>query len=162
MTRVPPTLRCYVVPSQVLNESRELLRGPGADGLESVVVWVGTVVDDTTARIVAAIRPGQIAYRSEAGCAVEVPPQALSELIAAMPRGFLVLARLHTHPGEAFHSHVDDTNMLISHQGAISIVVPNFARDHLDLARCSVNELRHDAGWIELDASEVADRFEVI
>lgn len=136
MTRLPRTLSRYIVPAQALTETRELLRGPGIDGLEAVVVWVGTVVDDSTAQIIAAVRPGQIAYRSGEGCAVEVPPQALSQLISALPTGFFVLARLHTHPGVAYHSEIDDTNMLISHQGAISIVVPDFARDPLDLRRC--------------------------
>lgn len=159
MTRVPPTLRRYVIPAEVVDDSRRLLRERGALGLEAVVVWVGSVVDDTTAEILAAVRPGQVAYRSGEGCAVEVPPEALSQLIAALPRGVYVLARLHTHPADAYHSEVDDTNMLISHDHAISIVVPNFARDELDLASCSVNELRHGFGWVELEPAEVADRF---
>lgn len=159
MTRLPPTLRRYAIPAGVLADSREMLRERGELGLEAVVVWVGEVVDETTAQILAAVRPGQIAYRSEEGCAVEVPPEALSELIAALPRDVYVLARLHTHPADAYHSKVDDSNMLISHNHAISIVVPNFARDDLDLSSCSVNELRHGRGWLELPPAEVAERF---
>ena len=34
-------------------------------------------------------------------------------------------------------------------------------RDGMDLATCSVNELRHGEGWRELDATEVAERFAV-
>ena len=161
MTRVPPTLRRFLIPSSVLTDSQQLLRERGELGLEAVVVWIGEVVNATTAHILAAVRPGQIAYRSEEGCAVEVPPEALSELVAALPRGFFVLARLHTHPGVAYHSEVDDTNMLISHDRAISIVVPRFARAELDLSSCSVNELRHGRGWVELSPAEVAERFEV-
>jgi hypothetical protein len=71
------------------------------------------------------------------------------------------LASLHTHPGNAFHSDTDDTNMLFSHHGAISIVIPNFGRDPIDLGECSVNELRHGRGWIELDAAEVEERFTI-
>jgi hypothetical protein len=51
--------------------------------------------------------------------------------------------------------------MLISHERAISIVVPNFASDGFHLAECSVNELRHGEGWIELSSAEVRDRFVV-
>lgn len=160
--RVPATLQHYTVPATVLSDSRELLRERGRKGLEAVVVWVGDVVDDTRARVAVAMRPGQIAYRSAAGCAVEVPPEALSELIGALPDDMFVLARLHTHPTEAYHSEVDDTNMLISHHGAISIVVPYFARDPLELSRCSVNELRHGTGWVELTPAEVSRRFTVL
>jgi hypothetical protein len=51
--------------------------------------------------------------------------------------------------------------MLISHDGAISIVVPNFAVAPIDLTDCSVNELRHGRGWVELDAAEVTTRFRI-
>lgn len=161
MTRVPETLRNYVVAARVLSETRELLAEPGAEQMEAVVVWIGTIDNDTSAHIVAAVRPGQIAYRSAAGCAVEVPQDALTELISVLPTGYVVLVRLHTHPGEAYHSEVDDTNMLIAHRGAISIVVPDFARLPLDLNACSINELQPDGRWVELSQGEVADRFEV-
>lgn len=161
MTRVPETLRNYVVPAHVLSETRDLLAEPGAEQMEAIVVWIGTIENDTRAQIVAAVRPGQIAYRSSTGCAVEVPQDALTELISVLPIGHVVLARLHTHPGEAYHSEVDDRNMLIAHRGAISIVVPDFARRPLDLNACSINELHPDGRWVELSRRDVADRFEV-
>lgn len=159
MSRVPPTLCTYTVPRRVLEETRELLRGPGRDGFEAVVLWVGIVEDELAATVRAPVRPGQTAYRSDQGCAVEVPPDALSALISALPPGVFVLARLHTHPDEAYHSPVDDTNMLIAHEGALSIVVPDFAAAPLDLRACSVNELRAGTGWRELDVDEVERRF---
>lgn len=159
MSRLPATLHRYLVPKRVLTDTRELLRERGEHGVEGVVVWVGIAIADTTAQVLGAIRPGQIAYRSAGGCAVEVPPEALSQLISSLPDDVFVLVRVHTHPTEAYHSEVDDTNMLISHNGAISIVVPYFARDPLALSSCSVNELRHGEGWVELSPSEVTARF---
>jgi hypothetical protein len=161
MSRIPATLQHYIVPASALVETRRLLRERGEQGFEAVVVWIGQVLDDTTGFITAAVRPGQVAYRSDVGCSVEVPPDALSELIRALPDNTFVLVRLHTHPAEAYHSPVDDTNMLISHNGAISIVVPYFARDPLDLTRCSVNQLVHGVGWVELPGDDVAQRFEI-
>lgn len=160
MTRVPPTLSHYSLPAEVLAATRSMLRERGELGVEAVVLWIGRALSDEHAEIIAPVRPGQVAYRGPEGCAVEVPPDALSEIISMLPEGAFVLARVHTHPGRAYHSPVDDTNMLIAHNGAISIVVPDFARDPMDLARCSVNELRRD-GWRELSAAEVAQRFEV-
>lgn len=159
MARVPPTLSVYAIPSRVLEDTRELLREPGLQGFEAVVLWVGTVDNETSASVRAAVRPGQTAYRSDEGCAVEVPPDALSSLISALPEGMFVLARVHTHPGEAYHSPVDDRNMLIAHEGAISIVVPDFAGAPFDLRACSVNELRSASGWRELDLEEIERRF---
>jgi hypothetical protein len=158
---VPATLRRYRLDRDVLVETGELLQEAGQEELESVVVWVGRIVDDETAEVLSPLRPRQICFRTEDGVGVEVPPDAISELISALPQGMFVLARVHSHPGAAYHSPVDDTNMLIAHQGAISIVVPNFAADPIALERCSVNELRHGEGWIELSSWEVGERFEV-
>lgn len=159
MTILPPTLRFYILAPNVLEDTYQLLHERGQQGLEAVVVWVGGVIDTETAKIVGVIRPGQVAYAGDNGCAVEVPPDALSELISLLPENLFVLARVHTHPGAAYHSNVDDTNMLISHNGAISIVVPNFAQEPVRLETCSVNELRHGSGWAELTTAEVAERF---
>jgi len=143
----------------LLERTQQLLSGPGREGYEAVVVWIGRREPGEPIEALMAVRPGQIAYRAAEGCAVEIPPDALTELIAALPAGLSVVARIHTHPTEAYHSPVDDTNMLISHEGAISIVVPNFARAPLDLLACSVNELHHDRGWVELSHREVTERF---
>ena len=161
MTVIPPDLQHIEVPRRVLDETRELLAELGDEGLESTVLWVGRVIGPQTAGVLGAVRPRQVAYRGEDGLAVEVPQDALSELISALPEGVFVLARVHSHPGAAYHSQLDDTNMLIAHEGAISIVVPDFAREPIDLARCSVNELRHDKGWVELGAATVRERLRV-
>ena len=40
----------------------------------------------------------------------------------------LVAAQVHTHPKEAFHSHADDRWAVLRHVGALSLVLPYFAR----------------------------------
>lgn len=162
MARIPSTLETYFIPRELLTETGNLLREPGLRGFEAVVLWTGSVVDATTAVVRVVVRPGQSAFRGVDGCAVEVPPDALSEIISALPEGEFVLVRLHTHPGAAYHSTVDDTNMLIAHERAISIVVPHFARKPVDLRDCSVNELRLGSGWRELSDEEVARRFRLL
>jgi len=151
----------FLVPRHVIELSQPLLAEPGLGGYEAVVVWVGRMRGEKSVDIVEVIRPAQIAKRSSIGCSVEIPPESLTELIRVLEVGCFVAARLHTHPTEAYHSELDDTNMLISHVGAISIVVPFFARDPIVLERCSVNELTGDEGWVELPADEVQERFRV-
>ncbi|HET6867213.1 MAG TPA: hypothetical protein VFH80_14935 [Solirubrobacteraceae bacterium] len=158
---VPPTLRHYTLSRAMLERTADFLRRRGEKGLEATVVWLGRMVDETHAEILQVYAPEQIGYASDEGVAVEVTQQGLAELIGSLPPGVFVLARVHSHPSSAYHSSLDDDNMLISHEGAISIVVPYFARDGIDLAGCSVNELRHGHGWRELDAAEVAKRFTV-
>lgn len=158
MTAPESRLDSIRVPRRVLEMSQHLLAEPGYDGFEAVVVWVGHRVASTAAAVTDVIRPAQVARRSPLGCSVEVPPDALTQLIGALEEDSFVVARLHTHPGDAFHSELDDTNMLIAHIGAVSIVVPHFARDSIELDACSVNELTTD-GWVELSQADVDRRF---
>ena len=158
---IPATLRSYIVPRDVLEKTEAFLRERGAYGAEGVVLWLGEVIDDETGSVMAAYVPDQIAHRSERGVAVEVTQEGLTRLITGLPVGVFVLIRVHSHPTDAFHSELDDDNMLISHANAISIVVPDFAREPIVLERCAVNELRHERGWIELDPAEVRTRFRV-
>lgn len=157
---VPSTLDIYRLRRTVWPRTRELLRESGKHGHEAVVLWLGTVLDQTTAQITVAIAPRQIAYRSADGCAVEVPPQEIDRLVSALGPGQFVLARVHTHPSAAYHSPVDDQNRIISHVGAISIVVPYFAAGAVELSACSVNELQTDSTWFELPPGEVVRRFQ--
>lgn len=157
--RVPPTLTNYTVHADLLDATATFLRERGLKGVEGVVLWLGRVLTDTDAEIVEAYIPAQKAYRSVHGLAVSVDRTDLSRLIRELPHGLFVLARVHSHGEEAYHSSTDDHNMLIAHPGAISIVVPHFAADGLDLLRCSVNELVHGSGWRELSVEEVKERF---
>jgi hypothetical protein len=52
---------------------------------------------------------------------------ALSDKVVS--RGWFILAQVHTHPGSAFHSPVDDRYPISNKPGFISIVVPNFGTD---------------------------------
>ena len=149
----------YRLERRVWTDTLELLTGPGSDGLEAVVVWIGRAIDADAVWVGRAVRPRQLAYRGPEGVGVEVPPDSISDLISSLADGEFLAARVHTHPTDAYHSPVDDRNMLISHHGAISIVVPDFAQYVISLDRCSVNELRHGVGWVELSSRDVQERF---
>jgi hypothetical protein len=159
---IPPTVRHYRVPEAVIAATETFLRERGSEGLEAVVLWLGVVRDETHAEVIVELIPPQIAYRSEDGVAVEIPDEAVAEIIRLLPPRVFVLCRVHSHPSDAYHSKTDDGNMLISHRGAISIVVPYFARAGIQLQECSVNELDECHRWRELVADEVTERFEVV
>jgi hypothetical protein len=159
LATLPESIAYFRLASSILDDTWALLRGPGAEGFESVVLWIGKVTGPTTVHVLQAIRPQQIAYRSSEGCAVEIPPEAIGNVITALDDGEFILARVHTHPTDAYHSDTDDQNMLIAHTGAISIVVPHFAQGPASLATTSVNELRSDGSWRLLPTDEVSRRF---
>ncbi len=153
---IPPTLRQLIVPRRVLEETHILLSGPGEEGCEATVLWLGTVVTAVAARVEAAYFPRQVAYRARFGLAVEIPVEEWTDLALRLPARRFVLAKLHTHAGRAYHSEVDAANPYLCHEGAIAITVPNFARGPLGgLEGWSVNALR-EGQWVELRPGEVA------
>jgi Na+-transporting NADH:ubiquinone oxidoreductase subunit NqrA len=73
-------------------------------------------------------------------------------------RRLLVAAQVHSHPREAFHSKADDRWAIVRHEGALSLVVPNFASgttllNFLD--KTKVYQFSALAEWIEVPRSEV-------
>jgi hypothetical protein len=81
------------------------------------------------------------------------------DLALALGPDDLYVARIHSHPGDAFHSAADDANPVISFEGGISVVVPFFGlglRRGLDA--CAVF-LFHDGCWLELKSGPVRDRW---
>lgn len=60
----------------------------------------------------------------------EIPPRSMEALFARLRAGRLMIAaQVHTHPMEAFHSAADDRWAIIRHEGALSLVLPHFARN---------------------------------
>jgi hypothetical protein len=123
----------YRVPRRVLVDTRELLLLSARKRVEGVVVWWGRMAAGDVVDVVAAYRPRQVAYRSPQGLSVEVPQEAISDMIVRLPAGVFVATRVHTHGGRAYHSDMDNANLLIAHEGAICIVVP-FLRPEADRA----------------------------
>jgi hypothetical protein len=68
--------------------------------------------------------PDQHAVRIQQGVSVELTPRGQFELATALTCDERFVARIHSHPGEAFHSAADDRNPVITFDGALSIVVP--------------------------------------
>lgn len=159
---IPPTLEQFVVPMSVLQETRELLAGPGIEGYEAVVLWLGVIVSAIEARVLAAYLPRQITYKTRRGLAVEIPPDERTRIALSLSRGTFVLAKLHTHAGRAYHSPTDAANPYLNHEGAVAITVPHFAQAPvLDLTSCSVNIFRNQY-WCELSVPEIRRWFRVI
>ena len=67
-----------------------------------------------------------------------------------------VKAQVHTHPGEAFHSSTDDRWPIVSQEGFLSIVIPDFATGEISLNNAWIGRLREDGIWSRLELAEQA------
>lgn len=137
--------------TRVLEAAQLLFEDRGSHGLEGTAMIAGPIP-----RLVV---PDQRARRTPHGVRVELTEQGQWELATALRPGETYFARIHSHPGEAFHSSTDDRNPVITFEGAISIVVPYFGLGlRRGLPACAVLRLTHGL-WEDLPPGPVRDRW---
>jgi hypothetical protein len=115
----------YMLRSGLLDDTQALLRNSSKQGREAYCVWVGELRQGK-ARVQEAWSVAANAGAAHANVSLD-DVLALSDRVAS--QGWYILAQVHTHPGAAFHSPVDDQFPISNRPGFISVVVPDFARD---------------------------------
>jgi hypothetical protein len=148
-------VRRFVVPAAVIDPTLDVLAGAGREGHEAFVVWGGTVQDGTLV-FTSALVPEQTAHRTPDGLLVTVTGQALFAVNQEFwRRGELLAGQVHSHPTDAYHSDTDDCFPLATLLGALSVVVPDFARDGRDGIRSWAWYRLVGIGlWAELDRDD--------
>lgn len=98
------------------------LQAGGRMGHERAVLWLGHGAD----RIDEVYEPRQRTRADQ----FYFDRQSMNLLLAHLREKRLrVLAQVHSHPGRAFHSAADDEWAIVRHAGALSLVLPRFARE---------------------------------
>ena len=118
--------------SEVLRETIALLRRGGERGEERVVLWLARSTARDQAPIAEVYEPEQIADVDY----FKLPPESIRRLMVHLrTTRRKVVAQIHTHPGQAFHSEADAEWAIIRHVGALSLVLPRFAEhDAIELS----------------------------
>lgn len=141
-------------PSGVVRTTLKHLRQAGYVGRECVVLWLGSR-ESGEIRVKSVYRPIQKAREDM----FHIPPQGMTALLRELRRsGYMVAAQVHSHPGPAFHSRADDKWAIIRHEGALSLVVPNFAAmttvdNFLDESK--VYRFSCSGKWLHVKSSEL-------
>lgn len=99
----------------------EVWRG-GSKNCEALVLWLGKRTGEVTTVVEVHI-PDYEARRDQFRVRPESMRAIMTHLRATRTH---ICAQVHSHPGRAFHSTADDEWAIVRHQGAISLVVPNF------------------------------------
>ncbi len=151
-------LRRHVVPSTVLDVTREHLRWRGSEGHEGALCWAGIVKEGL------AIVTTALPFVASGEWGVHIPAEQTGLLYAhCHARGLTLLAQVHSHPRNAFHSTVDEQLPHSAEPGFLSIVVPNFGRcSYSNFSSWAVFEqLRYEI-WREWGNGEKRERLRVL
>lgn len=112
-------------PSALVHTTLNQLREAGHGRCECAVLWLGRR-DDRGIWVKDVYRPLQTAEADM----FHIPPAGMTALHAELRRcRFMVAAQVHSHPRQAFHSQADNRWAIVRHEGALSLVVPDFAME---------------------------------
>jgi len=143
----------FEIDPNVIATTLQVLQLFGRQGCEGLVLWIGDV-DEGHAKITRAVVPNQRPVKSEEGVGYFVESETLFDLNRKLSEtGLRLIAQVHSHPTEAYHSETDDRYAIATADGSLSFVVPNFGKAPADPTLWAVYRL--DKGsWRELEISE--------
>lgn len=131
--------------------THESLREYSGGDVEAMALWAGQFADEESFEVMAVRVPAQHAIRGDAGLAVLIDGDELHRLNVWLHEHRLkLIAQLHTHPGAAYHSELDNTIPVVATRGAFSLVIPDFARGPADLEEYAVYRLGAEDRWVEV------------
>jgi hypothetical protein len=135
------------LPAEIARQTQTHLAATGRRGLEGMALWAG-IQDGEAFRIRTCIVPQQQGHRTEHGLAVTVAGAELHRINLQLYRdGLRLLAQIHSHPTEAYHSDTDDRYAMATALGALSLVVPDFASGPFRLEDFAVYRLTPSPWW---------------
>jgi hypothetical protein len=154
------TIRRVIVPLTIIDETLRGMQEIGAHGCELLVLWLGELdFGQGLASVRAVFVPKQKPIMGEDGVGYFVTGETLFHLNRGLAEtGLRLIAQVHSHPTEAFHSPADDRYAIVTANGGLSLVVPNFGHAARDLASWAVYRL-HGQTWQELSVSEIHSLF---
>lgn len=148
------------IPANVLDAARIAFEEAGAWGREATGLLSGNC--DGINHVVKALTvPDQVASQAPR-CSVEVTETGKLQLAAALRPDERWIARIHSHPSEAFHSPTDDANQVLTAEGSWSIVVPYFGLGlRRGISACAVLQLVRGR-WGPLSQTEMRSQIHVV
>lgn len=138
------------VPQDVLSETFDQLRECGDSRRECVVFW--TCANEEPQRVTEFVHPvhtaSAVGYEVDSGW-------VNAFFLDLRRRQRAVRVQVHTHPGLASHSDVDDEFALAPATGFISLVIPDFATGVPGLARAHAAAMTAHGTWTTTPPEEV-------
>lgn len=133
----------------LVQESLLRIRAAGKADRETVVLWLGRGSESEGWVITECYHPRHFAEYDY----FKIPAESMRELMRYLREKKLkLIAQVHSHPKEAFHSAADDAWAIVRYEGALSLVVPHFggrtdAESFLD--DIAVYKLAKDDSWLK-------------
>lgn len=152
----------FEIQNDCLNQAYSFLKKAGTKSFEAVALFAGRI-ENCNAFISEVVCPLQESSRSEYGLMYTVDGKELHRINLWLYKNNLkLIAQIHSHPTEAYHSETDDEFPIVTTLGGLSIVVPYFAKDTLNHLDWAYYRLLSETHWKELDKSEIEQLIKIV
>jgi proteasome lid subunit RPN8/RPN11 len=145
----------------IISETLSELQIMGRRQSECVVLWLG-VRDGEGIKAKSLWKPAQQADLDF----FHIPESSMDQLMKELrTRRFMIAAQVHTHPNRAFHSEADDNWAIVRHVGALSLVIPYFARrtnPNTFKTETAVFSLSPQNEWMEAPKNRIDDYYKIV
>jgi hypothetical protein len=143
------------IPEELIYRVHNHLYEMGLHGNEGIALWAG-YIQDNLFYVTHAIIPKQTAFISGGGLCITVDADELHRInVLLYKNNISVIAQIHSHPGEAYHSSLDDTFPIAATVGSFSLVIPYFARETFNIKNCAIYRLNHQSLWKSINSDDV-------
>lgn len=114
-------LKPLIIPEKILENTLKEIQDKGRLSREGFVLWLGNRIENKiTEFYVPDYESGRNFY--------QITEKGNSDLLSHLKTNRIsVLAQIHSHPEDAFHSPADDRMATVAHVGGLSFVLPCFA-----------------------------------
>lgn len=154
-------VRSVLLTREILTQTLSELQRFGRDGCEGFLLWLGSV-EGPRARVTTVLCPPQDSLKSEDGVGYFVNGKTLLAVSRYLAESRLrLIAQVHSHPSEAYHSAADDRYAVATASGSYSLVVPDFGFAPVDPAQWAVYRLDRTS-WNEMAVEDVREAFKVV
>lgn len=145
----------------ILTKAFDFLNHVGEKNIEAVALFAG-FEEGSTFHIKEVIIPEQSSYNLEQGLMYAVEGVELHRINVWLNENQMkLIAQIHSHPNEAYHSAVDDRFPIVDTYGGVSIVVPDFATGIISLNDWAIYRLSLNKTWDKLTNQEVDTLFKI-
>lgn len=147
-----------IVSEDILNDTFSFLQKYGKLQLESHALWVGKKEGNT-------FQITDVWYPEQENTSISYEVSEDDEFrinLRLHNENLTIIAQIHTHPGEAFHSCTDNEGSALSLPGSLSVVIPDFGFIKSNNIDCWKVFQYINEKWKPVSKEEVEKTFKII
>lgn len=144
-------------PKELVEDVYQQIRETGVEGYERLALCAGQKKSKEF-EVTHILYPKQHLRKTSLGVSFHVDGEELERIGDWLyQKDLSLIAQIHSHPDEAYHSEADDNYAIITKSGGVSIVIPHFGTSDTCFEKSAFFRLHPQTGWTELSKQQIND-----